>query len=57
MLERTLRGVDRGETEERLDLGDVGTALTEPGSVGVAKSLRAQAIDSAVRTDGTDDLG
>jgi hypothetical protein len=39
-------------TEEGLDLGDVGAALTQAGAVGVAAAVGAQAGKADVGTDG-----
>lgn len=44
--------------EQGLDLGGVGVLLLpQPGGVGVAQPVRAQALDTCVGADGEDDLG
>jgi len=50
-------GVEGGMAEEGLDLGRVGAALPEPGGVGVAEPVRAQARKSGVVADSEHDLG
>jgi len=51
------RSVDGGVSEQGLDLGGVGATLAQPGGIGVAEPVRAQAADSGVVADGEDHLG
>ena len=49
-------GIERGVTEEGLDLGDVGAALAQAGGVGVAAAVGTQAGNAGVGAGGQDDL-